>query len=386
MLDDGKGKDATANDGIYTAVIPASDLCARRHGVLVREGGGHRRQRLPRPALCDAERLTRSTTAPLSRTPRSAARCRWSTGSCRMSGPRRRSSGTRGSLYYDGEFYDNIAIHIRGGSTAGAPSRSTSRSTSTTATSSATATTRPRQRDQPQQHVQRQGVPAAEHGVRGLRLVRLPGQRVLPRPRGTQRRLLRRPDPHRGAGGGTPGTRRHGPARGPLQNVQHLQRGRLGREEEPHSGRAGRTSTTSAAASTTPPAPTRHNNIFDRVNLPLTLDYMVGVVLVHQNDHPHKNHYLYRDSDGSGEWCFMPWDHDLTWGSQLDRRPGRLVRRRDLRQRRPGARAGHERQALASVHRQGGLPGVEQLLEPAHRRVAERRDRASRCTCGGCGR
>jgi len=60
---------------------------------------------------------------------------------------------------------------------------------------------------------------------------------------------------------------------------------------------------------------TLHNNIFDRVNLPLTLNYLAGTVLVHQNDHPHKNHYLYRDSDGSGEWFFMSWDNDLSWGS-----------------------------------------------------------------------
>jgi hypothetical protein len=60
---------------------------------------------------------------------------------------------------------------------------------------------------------------------------------------------------------------------------------------------------------------TLHNNIFDQVNLPLTLNYLVATIITHQNDHPHKNHYLYRDSNGSGEWCFMPWDHDLTWGS-----------------------------------------------------------------------
>lgn len=60
---------------------------------------------------------------------------------------------------------------------------------------------------------------------------------------------------------------------------------------------------------------TQHNNIFDQVDLPRTLDYLVATVLCHQNDHPHKNHFLYRDSDGSGQWCFLPWDHDLTWGS-----------------------------------------------------------------------
>ena len=60
---------------------------------------------------------------------------------------------------------------------------------------------------------------------------------------------------------------------------------------------------------------TLHNNIFDQVDLPLTLNYLAATILTHQNDHPHKNHYLYCDSDGSGQWCFMPWDHDLTWGS-----------------------------------------------------------------------
>jgi hypothetical protein len=59
----------------------------------------------------------------------------------------------------------------------------------------------------------------------------------------------------------------------------------------------------------------KHNNIFDQVNLPLTLNYLAATIITHQNDHPHKNHYLYRDSDGSGEWFFLPWDHDLTWGS-----------------------------------------------------------------------
>ncbi|MCD6392174.1 MAG: lamin tail domain-containing protein, partial [Planctomycetes bacterium] len=59
----------------------------------------------------------------------------------------------------------------------------------------------------------------------------------------------------------------------------------------------------------------RHNYIFDAVDMPRMISYLVGTVIVHQNDHPHKNHYLYRDSEGSGEWFFMPWDHDLTWGS-----------------------------------------------------------------------
>ena len=58
-----------------------------------------------------------------------------------------------------------------------------------------------------------------------------------------------------------------------------------------------------------------HNYLVDNVDLPRMLNYLVGTVLVHQNDNPHKNHFLYRDTEGTGEWTFMPWDHDLTWGS-----------------------------------------------------------------------
>ncbi len=59
----------------------------------------------------------------------------------------------------------------------------------------------------------------------------------------------------------------------------------------------------------------RHNYIFDAIDMPRMIGYLVGTVFTHQNDHPHKNHYLYRDTEGTGEWFFMPWDHDLTWGS-----------------------------------------------------------------------
>jgi hypothetical protein len=57
------------------------------------------------------------------------------------------------------------------------------------------------------------------------------------------------------------------------------------------------------------------NYIFDNIDVPTMLNYLSGTVLVHQNDHPHKNHYLYRDSNGTGEWFFIPWDNDLTFGS-----------------------------------------------------------------------
>ena len=57
------------------------------------------------------------------------------------------------------------------------------------------------------------------------------------------------------------------------------------------------------------------NYLYDSVDIPTVLNYLVGTVLVHQNDNPHKNHFLYRDSNDTGEWFFIPWDNDLSWGS-----------------------------------------------------------------------
>lgn len=54
--------------------------------------------------------------------------------------------------------------------------------------------------------------------------------------------------------------------------------------------------------------------IFDRIDVPRTLNYLAGNALVQNNDSMAKNYYLYRDSDGSGEWFPIPWDLDLTFG------------------------------------------------------------------------
>ncbi|MEO8428418.1 MAG: lamin tail domain-containing protein, partial [Verrucomicrobiota bacterium] len=52
----------------------------------------------------------------------------------------------------------------------------------------------------------------------------------------------------------------------------------------------------------------------DNLDLPQTISYFVGMALVSSQDHGHKNFYVYRDSERSGEWTIFPWDVDLTWG------------------------------------------------------------------------
>jgi hypothetical protein len=56
------------------------------------------------------------------------------------------------------------------------------------------------------------------------------------------------------------------------------------------------------------------NYLLDNLDVPEILNYLAAVTVTHQNDHPHKNYYLYRDTEGSGEWQMFPQDIDLSFG------------------------------------------------------------------------
>jgi hypothetical protein len=313
MLDDGKGADAVAGDGIYTAVIPRQVVTA---GKMIRwyvravdvKGNAFRNPPFTRPAA-SPEYYGTVVQDPSVRS--ALPIFSWFVENASAS---ETSGGTRGSLYYMGEFYDNIGIHTRGGSTEGAPKKHFKfkmnkgykfryrddaervNEFNLNSTYSDKAYVR-----QPLAFEAYDwcGCPGSESfPVRAQRNGQFFGVQVfIEEP---EEELLEREglDPHGAlykmyntfyAGGGAEKKSRQWEGRQDLDDFC--------------------TSINNSSGAT------RHNNIFDRVNLPLTLDYLAATVLVHQNDHPHKNHYLYRDSDGSGQWCFMPWDHDLTWGS-----------------------------------------------------------------------
>ena len=54
--------------------------------------------------------------------------------------------------------------------------------------------------------------------------------------------------------------------------------------------------------------------VFDHVNIPSVLNYLAATVIMQNNDQSAKNYYLYRDTNGTGEWMFLPWDLDLVFG------------------------------------------------------------------------
>jgi hypothetical protein len=56
------------------------------------------------------------------------------------------------------------------------------------------------------------------------------------------------------------------------------------------------------------------NFVFDSIDLPAQLEYMATTAVAQNIDASDKNHFLYRDTEGSGEWRMLPWDLDLSFG------------------------------------------------------------------------
>lgn len=54
--------------------------------------------------------------------------------------------------------------------------------------------------------------------------------------------------------------------------------------------------------------------VFDSFNLPAMLNYLAARCLLQDTDDIRKNFYFYRDTEGNGEWSIFPWDKDWTFG------------------------------------------------------------------------
>jgi hypothetical protein len=54
--------------------------------------------------------------------------------------------------------------------------------------------------------------------------------------------------------------------------------------------------------------------LYDHLNVPEVINYLAARAITGDSDCCHKNYYLYRDTEGSGEWMAFPWDVDLSFG------------------------------------------------------------------------
>lgn len=64
--------------------------------------------------------------------------------------------------------------------------------------------------------------------------------------------------------------------------------------------------------------------LWDHIDLPAMINYWAATVLIHDNDCVHKNYYVYRDTNGDQRWRMLPWDKDLTLGRNYTRGGGVL--------------------------------------------------------------
>ncbi len=65
---------------------------------------------------------------------------------------------------------------------------------------------------------------------------------------------------------------------------------------------------------TAPGAPGRNAFLYDNFDVPQIINYVAASILTQDSDRYGKNHFMYRDSDGTGLWQMHPWDPDLSWG------------------------------------------------------------------------
>jgi hypothetical protein len=54
--------------------------------------------------------------------------------------------------------------------------------------------------------------------------------------------------------------------------------------------------------------------VFDHFDLPQMMCYLAARCLLQDTDDIRKNFYFYRDTNGTGEWSIFPWDKDWTFG------------------------------------------------------------------------
>ncbi len=65
----------------------------------------------------------------------------------------------------------------------------------------------------------------------------------------------------------------------------------------------------------------RERFLYDHAGIPETVNFLVAQTLTGNVDYGHKNYYVYRDSEGNQEWRLLPWDVDLSLGRVWSRGP-----------------------------------------------------------------
>ncbi len=317
MLDDGQGADAVAADGVYTAVIPSAYYAP---GDMVRwcvlaEDVSARTSRDPLFAHRDNSPEYYGTVAMDPAITSELPILRWFTENPAAAGSR---SGARASVFYDGEFYDNIFVRQRGGATVGAGSKKF----------------------------------AFNNGYK-FRLSNEYGRmkEFNLNQNGSDPSYLRQPlafETHREAGCPSPlcflmlsvlnrqvdrvgvfveqvdeaflerndldprGTLYKFVQRAQITPVFNDISSGIEKKTREHEGFSDIRAVVEGLNA--PTAEQRKVFVFDNFNLPEMLNYLAARCLLQDTDDIRKNFYFYRDTEGNREWSIFPWDKDWTFG------------------------------------------------------------------------
>jgi hypothetical protein len=312
MVDDGSGDDEMAGDDMYTATINTSELAAGemlRWRVIATDTAGNvtTDPRFPDPV--DSPRYYGTIASDLSTASSRLPVMHWFVANA---GAANNRSGTRAALYFEGEFYDNILTDLHGQSTSGFPKKSYDFDFNS---GSRFRWQEGERRVKDINLLTNWADKAKVRNVMGYGLAAMMGEpchyakmvrvqqngaffsvadmvgdgddRFLDRvgldDQGVLYKMYNRLDSTSGA---TKKTRKDEDK----SDLQELISG-LGRSGD---------------------AKLRYS--YDNVDIPGTINYLVSMVLINNRDHGHKNYYLYRDTEGTGEWRPLIWDVDLNLG------------------------------------------------------------------------
>ncbi|MDA0811884.1 MAG: CotH kinase family protein [Verrucomicrobia bacterium] len=315
MLDDGAGSDKTANDGIFSATVPGN---IAETGQMVRwavvatdaDGAETRSPRFPDPkgspeyfgtVVVDPTLTTKLPV--LHRFMERASRAET-------------NAGTRASIYFDGDFYDNIFLRIRGGTAVSWPKKSYKVDF-----------------NQGSHFRFKEGVPRVDE----INLNATYTDKSYIRARLTA-------EVGNDAGTPSPETihfRMH--QNGEFFSLAYfveqpdkdfLRRHNMDTNGALYKGPPGATMDSTGAFEKKSNKETRTKDdlqqfitgiklrdlaelekfVFDNVDIPAQVNFLAVVALTQNIDGSDKNYFLYRDTFGTGEWQMLPWDLDLTFG------------------------------------------------------------------------
>ena len=311
MVDDGSASDSVADDGVYTGVIPAgaSSACQMVRWYIVAQddqGSQTRNPLFPYPLDSDEYYGTEikdgsfTTELPV---------FNWfvnNTGAADTRG------GTRASVYYDGEFYDNVFVRIRGGTSSSLEKKNHKFDFNKGHYFKFKAG---------QERVQEANINAAYIDTSYMReklsqdLLRdagVPTCYTFPvrvQQNGTfhslavfveqiDKRFLERHDFE------SDGSLYKAAINGTLfDNAYDF----AAKNDSDYHDMVDLVSGLNLSGSTL------HNYIFDKLNIPEVIDFLAISVIVAETDHTHKNYYMHFDKSQQ-HWYIFPWDRDLSFG------------------------------------------------------------------------